>query len=553
MKHLGTLLLLLMLTSLSAFAQATSPMILDMVHHNPGEPRFITRYEDPAVMHEMGFNGKVYFLFDSPTLAIDWQKFDPDIFPTSSAERRWVDQKAAQIDAQHAACKAAGLKIYAMCDLVLFPKRLVEKYHLEKTYGNPRDPQTEKFLRLMIAQTFDRFPALDGLVVRIGETYLQDAPYHIGHIDKKGDADATIIPLIQILRDEICVKRRKQLIFRTWLSFDVNLQTYLKVSNAIEPHPNLIFSVKHCEGDFHRANAFSKIIGQGRHPQLIEVQCAREYEGKGAYPNYIANGVIEGFEEHRVSMPADALKSVSDFARNDAKFAGIWTWTRGGGWEGPFIKNELWPDLNAWVMAQWAADPRQSEESVFNRYATEKLGLKGDNVRKFRELMLTSAAAIVRGRASTHVGDISPWWTRDNGINRPNLARTPEARQRVLDQKDESVELWKKCVALSHEINFPDERTKDYVIVSTEYGLHLYRIYQAAFHLETLDKFGDRAQLKPWLKAYDDAWADYRALPSRSEQCADLYKEARASKSSDDGIDKAVAEWRKIAATQPSK
>ena len=82
----------------------------------------------------------------------------------------------------------------------------------------------------------------------------------------------------------------------------------------------------------------------------------------------------------------------------------------------PYIKNELWCDLNAWVMAQWAANPAQSEEKLFNRYATEKLNLKGDDVAKFRKLCLLSAEAIVRGR-NTIEGDINIWWTRDEGIS----------------------------------------------------------------------------------------------------------------------------------------
>jgi hypothetical protein len=146
-----------------------APLLLDMVHHNPGEARYETKYEDPAVIRAMGNNGKVYFLFDSPMLAVDRESIDPDIFPKGSPGRVWVDAKAAQIDAQHAACAATGVKIYAMSDLVLFPKTLVEKHQLAKTFGDPRHPETQKYLRLLIGQMFQRFPKLDGLVVRIGQ------------------------------------------------------------------------------------------------------------------------------------------------------------------------------------------------------------------------------------------------------------------------------------------------------------------------------------------------------------------------------------------------
>lgn len=167
---------------------------------------------------------------------------------------------------------------------------------------------------------FDQFPDLDGLVVRIGgETYLHDAPYHQGAIENKKSPEKTIIPLMKILKEEICEKRNKQLIFRTWIAFDKNIKDYLEVSDAIEPHDNLVISIKHCEGDFHRSNAFSKVIGQGRHRQIIEVQSAREYEGKGAYPNYIANGVIDGFEEH-ASMPKEQINSISEFVEKKTRF-----------------------------------------------------------------------------------------------------------------------------------------------------------------------------------------------------------------------------------------
>lgn len=524
------------------------PLILDMVHHNPGEPLTKSDFEDPAFTKKFGFNGKVYFLFDSPTIGINWESVDPDIFPKGSPGREWVDKKAARIDAQHAACKAAGLKIFAMGDMILFPKALVEKYGMQKTFGDPRDPQTEKFLRAMVGQVFDRFPNLDGLVVRIGETYLQDAPFHEGSIKNPKSPEETIIPLMKLLRDEVCVKRGKQLVFRSWLSFDTNEATYKQISDAVEPHPNLMIGVKHCEGDFHRGNPFSKVMGIGRHPQLIEVQCAREYEGKGAYPNYIANGVIEGFEEHRLRMPPDKMKSLREFSKNKDLYAGVWTWSRGGGWRGPFIKNELWCELNAWVMAQWAKDPSQPEEQVFNRFATEQLGLKGGDVAKFRRLCLLSADAVVRAKSSTH-SDVSPWWSRDDGINCPALPSDQEKRKRVLAEQAEAVKKWEEIVALAKEIRFPDPKTADYVVVSSNYGLDLYRIYQALFELEALGTGGDKAQIRKWLAAYDKAWADFRKLPSESGQCASLYEEKGASKGpKGEGIEKVIPAFRKAVA-----
>jgi hypothetical protein len=433
--------------------------------------------------------------------------------------------------------------------MVLFPKRLVEKYALEKTMGDPQNPQTDKFLRLLMAQIFDRFPDLDGLVVRIGETYLHDAPYHQGAIQNKTNAQKSIIPLVQLLRDEICAKRKKQLIFRTWYSFDTNLIAYQAVSDAVEPDPNLFFSVKHCEGDFHRGNPFSKIIGAGRHPQIIEVQCAREYEGKGAYPNYIAHGVIEGFEEHQLNPSQGKFNSIGAFARQSPLFAGVWTWSRGGGWDGPYIKNELWCELNAWVMAQWAKDPRQSEEAVFNRFAEEKLGLKGSDVGKFRKLCLLSADAVLRGKTGTR-RELSPWWSRDDGINRPTLPADPAVRTSIAAQQREAVEMWQEIVTLADEIHFADPDTADFVKVSSSYGLDLYRIYQAYINLSLAGLKADPKELGDLLKKYDAAWNDYRELSKAHSNCASLYEAHGARFGNGDGLEKVVAEFRRIAGTK---
>jgi hypothetical protein len=550
-----TLLLLLVLPAAALAAEASArpaspprPLVLDMVHDNPGEAPYVTRYQDTATLAAMGYNGRVFQLFNSPSLAIDWSHYDPTLFPPGSPGRTWIDNKAALIDRKLAANQAAGLSSFALADLVLLPKALVEKHNAQKNFGDPRDPQTQEFVRAMIDGVFRRFPAFDGLVVRIGETYLHDAPYHVGNIQNRNNPEKTIIPLLQLLREELCVKRGKTLVFRTWLSFDRSARDYAKVDAAVEPHPLLVIGIKHCEGDFHRGTIFSRSIGQGRHPQLIEVQCSREYEGKGAYPNYIANGVINGFEDHTAGggREKSPWRSIGDFARSSPLFAGLWTWTRGGGWQGPYIQDELWPDLNAWVLAQWARSPTQSEETLFRRYATERLSLSAVDADRFRRLALASAEAVLRGR-SPRQGEHSVWWTRDQYIHGPAFKKdTPlDVQLRLLEWRDQSVALWREIVTLADAIQFPDPRTAEHVRISTRYGLHLYRIYQTAWHLAVLTPNGPRAEIDTWLAAYDEAWRDYRALPATSPLCATLYFEKGSHhQGNQQGLDAFIAQFR---------
>lgn len=500
----------------------TIPLVLDMVHHNPGEEPYESKFNDPDTLAKMGYNGKVYFLFDSPQLAVNWDSVDPDIFPQGSCDRDWVDVKAVQIRNELEKCKKAGLKIYAQSDLVLFPKRLIEKKNMQSSLGNPQNPCTVKYLKVLFNLIFEQFPALDGLVVRIGETYLHDAPYHQGAIDHIKSADKTIIPLVRLLREEICQRHDKQVIFRSWFILDEDLDRYSKVNDAIEPHPNLFFSVKHCENDFHRANPFCRILGQGRHQQVIEVQCAREYEGKGAYPNYIANGVIEGFEEHRKPLAGNRIDSIRQLYEETDLLKGIWTWSRGGGWGGPYIKSEFWCELNACIMAMWANDPMESEEAIFNKFAQENLHLTGKSLQDFRTLCLLTADAVIRGKNSTH-RDLDPWWTRDDCIGWPVLPKNQEQIERILKQKDEAAVLWQQIVQLAEGIEFKDKDVYDYVVISSKYGFLLFKLYKAVFYLASLENSDNVKGLEKWTQEYDLVWEEFKSL-GQNASCAELYR-----------------------------
>jgi hypothetical protein len=518
---------------------APLPLVLDMVCYNPGEAHFETSYADPVFTKNAGFNGKVFYLFESAHLAVDWDVFDTNILAVGTPDRAWVDAKRTEVNEKYTAAKAAGLGVYCMSDLILFPKRLVSLYGLTDTFGNINNPSTELWLRRQLNLMFTQFPQLDGIVVRIGETYLQDAPYHQGKIDNAGSTN-TIVPLMNVLRDEVCVKLGKQVIFRTWNSFDVNLTTFLAVSAAVEPHPQLIWSIKHVEGDFHRGNNFSKVMGQGRHEFIVEVQCAREYEGKGAHPEYVANGVIEGFEEHLATMPTNQIRSLRDLYQQSPLLCGVWTWSRGGGWEGPYLKNELWPDLNTWVMAQWALDPVASEETLFNRYALERLFLPTNQVPNFRQLALLSAQAVYRGKRSTS-NYLNQWWNRDQYFRFPFLPADSAQRQVVLNQQNTAVTMWDQMVALADGLTPSDPLAAETLRSSTGYGANLFRMWRAVVNLSHLTTNGPPDQIRDWLAVYDGCWTNHNALARQySNTLATYYVEPSRRMLDSWGVDPTV-------------
>ena len=507
------------------------PILLDMVHDNPGEPKQPTAFRDPAFLARLGYTGQVPRWFVQCALTYD--AFDPGAVPKGSPARAWMAREEARVKAGIAAAHQAGLKVYPFTDILVIPISLREKYDKEIGNWNIHRPMVRKLVRAQVEEIFRRFPGLDGLVLRFGETYLNDTPFHCGRSPVRSPEDHTI--LLKLLREEVCVKRGKRLFYRTWdfgNRFHVNPKFYRAATDPVPPHPNLFFSIKHTRGDFLRTLPFNPTIGIGKHRQIVEVQCQREYEGKGAHPDYIARGVIEGFPEYRNAKRPKCLRDLL----GNPRFAGVWTWSRGGGWRGPYLKNEFWCALNARVLSRWARDPGKEEEVIFRDYAVKDLGLEEGEARLFRKLCLLSAEGVLLGQYCSYAG-VPLTWARDQymaGLDRlRGTFRALIRRNRVeeaLAEKDEAVAVWERIEALSRRIHFQDPKTEDYVRVSCSYGRIKYGIFRDGW---TILLLGTAAGGKPGaalrdrmaraLRDYDGLWREWKALKASHPSCATLY------------------------------
>ena len=58
--------------------------------------------------------------------------------------------------------------------------------------------------------------------------------------------------------------------------------------------------------------------------------------------------------------------------KDNPLFKGVWTWSRGGGWGGPYIKNEFWIELNAYVISHWASNPLKTEKEILYDFEKQK-------------------------------------------------------------------------------------------------------------------------------------------------------------------------------------
>lgn len=524
-------------------SNTASRLMLDMVHNNPGEPLQGTAFRNPKYLAGLGYNGQVIMAGADSCETFD--AIAPDILPKDGPERAWIEKRAVSLEKSAESAHAAGIKAYAFMQFIVLPKALVARYKTnicdEQGRIDLERPVTQKILRAQVDELFDRCPALDGIVVRTGEIYLFDSPYHTatGNDTEKLAQSATAIihgpdshvALVNLLRDEACVKRGKLVLYRTWdfgNNFHINPEYYLKVTDAIAPYSNLVFSIKYTKGDFFRMTPFNPTLGIGKHRQIVEVECQPEYYGKGAHPDYVGDGVINGCEEYATIMETGKPRGLRDLVGN-ANYCGVWTWSRGGGWEGPFIQNELWCALNAYVIAKYAEDPRRTEKEVFDEFATQRLGLTGEDVARFRELNLLSAAAVLRGNLSYH-GKVNLTWARDHFMAAPDLKFfvTNHLADQVLAEKAESVSDWQKIESLAKQIHFPDAKTQEFVEVSSAYGRFKYSIIEQAWRV-LLYGSGPNTNCEKIATAicrYDRLWADWRQLrQSHPDACATLYKD----------------------------
>jgi hypothetical protein len=266
----------------------------------------------------------------------------------------------------------------------------------------------------------------------------------------------------------------------------------------------------------------------GKHRQIIEVQSQREAYGKGAHPYYIGSGVIDGWEEYAWMMKHGAPKGLRDIISHPL-YAGIWTWSRGGGWEGPTITNGLWCELNTYVVSQFSAHPDLTEGQVFQNFARNELKLSAADAAKFHELCLLSAKAVLRGQLTTLGAKIDVWWARDHFFEEPDLSDFVKRglAEKALAEKAEAVAMWKDIERLAAEIDFPDKATGDFVKTSAAYGRIKYAVVEQAWSIFLTDSAGThgREALRNAIARYDALWNEWRELKANHPSCSTIYQD----------------------------
>ena len=297
---------------------------------------------------------------------------------------------AKSIAANRAAISAAhadGMQIFMSSDLFQFPARLLAVYKDQVTWPGSkcfsytpgptcidiRANATQSFLRILFDEVKANFPSLDGLILRYGEN--SPCSEHQGNAPfDTSDAIASLQRLLVFLREELCVARNLTVVFRTWdtstAMFHANASFYEAVVGAVEPHPRLVFSIKHTALDFWRRVAVNPTLGRGRHAQVVEAEVAGMYFACGTVPLYIGASIINGYEENNPPLGLQEL-----FSKDAALLGGLLTNHQCDEIVPP--APYFWPRLEQGVISRWASNPSAREADVFDAYASTELGLAG--------------------------------------------------------------------------------------------------------------------------------------------------------------------------------
>jgi hypothetical protein len=399
------------------------------------------------------------------------------------------------------------------------------------------------------------FPDLDGVVLRYGENspcneHEGNAPYNTN------DPIPSLQLLLQFLRQELCVKRNLTVIFRTWDTstelFHANATFYTAVTNAVEPHPKLVFSIKHTALDFWRRVAVNPTLAVGQHKQVVEAEIAGMYFACGTVPLYIGNGLINGFSEN---VPPIGMATL--FTNNSQLLGGLLTNHQCDQIVPP--APYFWPRLEQAVISSWAANTSATEESLFDLYVSNELGVTDSLARTaLRQIALNAMDAHLHMwtveafdplvNPSQMDRPTSNWFVRNSlgglwqldptghesdchAFNLSHCMVFPFLGQTngfdaALAEKRAAAAVFDEINQTAYTLVAPSLRKDDAMglLASTEIGAYNANIVATGWTIMALGWQGDKSgkynvtAIREEIQQYDNLWNQYLSLPERFPQ-----------------------------------
>ncbi len=516
------------------------------------------------------YNYNTIVLGDVTQLA-DFADSYPGAIAKGSALWNRIEHQRKKFEKDYNHATQLGLKVCMMTDEATLPTPIAQQ--IDKSGGStPRiDMDNAAFwdaFRAKYREVLRRYPGVSYVMVRTGENYSHADEGFTGHTvldGKEGYDDAYFRHMQQLIEEtrKIVVDEfGHTLIWRTWDlgndGFHANPQVYDRVLAGLPERKGLILAVKFTQTDFWRYNDFNPMIGRGGVDQIIEFQCTREYEGKGAYPDYM--GV-----DHAVAMQKTAAIGVK----------GVWIWDFSGGWGGPFLKSDRWDRLNIEATTRLAENPNLSPRQIARDWAAKEFGdrtadkvadmlmLSGDCVRKF---------IYVEAYARDHRG-----WKPGLNLMRDDIIRgevlkqlydgSKDALPQVIAEKEQAVALATQMRTMfeSEHAEIAADRGEQVYQESLSSLIYLQSLTTVVCHYvngmflyyqwqETHDATV-AARAREELQAWNTAWKDYQTNVPKLPGVATLYRSQNSQEASSAKgamADLCQAAMRKLAAASAS-
>ncbi len=364
---------------------------------NPGEPAIETRYRDPRELKALGYNALA--IYETTALAgVESAEIIAD-----GEMRRWLQGHIDHVGRTIEQAAAAGLAVYLFYDVPALPTDAVSRNARALTCRNARNqtlcPASEQALDLSVEglrAALQRWPTVAGAVLRFGETDASRLPHLVGNdiysphcprCSQLGRAER-ILRVVKRFHHLVVETLDKRLIVRAWNVRPNGLHDSAELAHRVvselpgqENDDRLMLSFKFTHTDFWRYQKWNPpSLACGQRPILYELQCQREFEGKGGFPNWQAPLWRDGYPETREQTEATGLAQV----RNLVNLAGLWAWVRGGGWGGPFVKNETWIDANVFAVPRLADDPTSDTSELARQWMRNAPGSNFGNCHRAR-------------------------------------------------------------------------------------------------------------------------------------------------------------------------
>ncbi len=500
---------------------------------NPGEPHAQTQYRDPAHLKALGYNGLV--IYETTGLSgVD------HLDRLGSGEmRRWVGQQVDELRGRIDEAHGAGLDVYICYDALSLAAATAEQHREQATCKGNADtvcPASDTAMNLCTAALrglLAMLPTVEGVVLRVGDNDAVRLPYLIGNdvylphcarCGHLGRADR-VERLLHRYHDLVVGEMSLRLIARAWnlrpggMHDSVDLAQRIAERLPGDPDDDrLILSFKFTETDFWRYQRWNQASLQfARRSILYELQCQREFEGKGGIPNWQVPLWRDGGEEVEETFGlAEAAGRVN--------LAGLWAWVRGGGWGGPFVKNETWIDANVFAVPQLADDPQIQPGALADRWIRDRLSIDDAEVAAvLREILEQSPAFAAEAFyiGPYAVGRGTPWhpnadWLQDDLLDTEAawriVQRMPaEALDQLVREKRSAVERINRSRAALRQLVNDDNHATISPLVDT-------LTYAESLAEALCDLLWGMVEHRRWQKSKDAAHAEQCRTRLRSAQ-----------------------------------